>query len=241
MKALDVSRNVSLRYLYCYYNFIASLDLSNNSELESVYCYYNALTKLDVTRNAKLRYLSCYNNAISALDVSNCPLLENLSCSNNQIASLKLSNCKALTSLSCSYNQLTELDLSHNTKLDYLSAQGNYNTLKSIILPETLKTISGWSLDYNYALTDIDIPASVTSIGSGAFYRCTALRTVTLHSVTPPAGGADMFRYTHSELIIVVPKEAVAAYKAAEYWKEYADRITFTGSGDNEDIGYIYW
>ena len=90
-------------------------------------------------------------------------------------------------------------------------------------------------------MIDVTFSANLTSIGNNAFYRCTSLRAVTLHSVTPPAGASNMFTDTHEELIIIVPKEAVATYKAAEYWRDYADRITFSGSGDNEGIGYIYW
>ena len=241
LASLDISGNPKLVTLYCYYNQLTALDLSNNPELDYVSCYYNQLTELKVSKNAKLRSLYCYNNALAALDLSGCPLLEILSCSNNQMVSLNLSGCTSLNSLSCGSNQLTELDLSGNTKLTYVYAPYNYNTLKSVTLPESLTSLPSYAFANNYALTDMDIPASVTSIGNNAFYYCTSMRAITLHSVTPPAGSSNMFTRTHDELIIIVPKSAVATYKAAEYWKDYADRITYAGSGDNEDIGYIYW
>lgn len=241
LASLDISGNPKLESLYCYYNKIKALDLSKNPELVYLSCYYNELTELNVSKNAKLRELNCHDNSIAALDLSNNPLLETLYCAYNQIVSINVSNCPALTSLSCSSNQLTELDLSGNTKLTYVYAPYNYNTLKSVTLPESLTSLPSYAFANNYALTDMDIPASVTSIGNNAFYYCTSMRAITLHSVTPPAGSSNMFTRTHDELIIIVPKSAVATYKAAEYWKDYADRITYAASGDNEDIGYIYW
>lgn len=51
------------------------------------------------------------------------------------------------------------------------------------------------------------------------------MKEVYCKSTTPPAGGYEMFYDNPWERKIYVPTESVEAYKAAEYWKNYADYI----------------
>lgn len=71
----------------------------------------------------------------------------------------------------------------------------------------------------------MDIPPSVITIGDKAFEWCSRLRTVKVEAETPPAlGGSSVFP-TDSLTKIQVPSGSVAAYKAAEGWKNYAEKI----------------
>ena len=57
--------------------------------------------------------------------------------------------------------------------------------LKSIAIPEGVKSIGNWAFAYCSALESIVIPASVTSIGARAFAYCSALERIELpESVT---------------------------------------------------------
>jgi len=86
-------------------------------------------------------------------------------------------------------------------------------------------------------LQSVVIPASVVSIGKGAFAVCSALATVTVEAETPPAlditteedGTVSGLPFSESEdnafAAIYVPKGCGDTYKAAAGWCEYADKI----------------
>lgn len=73
-------------------------------------------------------------------------------------------------------------------------------------------------------LTNLTIPASVTDIGYGAFCECTGLTNITVLATTPPVLSGTMV-FDSTTCTITVPAGCGAAYKAAENWSEYADRI----------------
>lgn len=69
----------------------------------------------------------------------------------------------------------------------------------------------------------LTIPENVKTIGAQAFAGNAALATVEARGAEPAALGANAFQGTASGLAILVPGEAVDAYKAA--WSAYADKI----------------
>ena len=75
------------------------------------------------------------------------------------------------------------------------------------------------------SLTTITIPDSVTSIGYAAVASCTSLKEVYCKATTPPTGETSMFSNNASGRKIYVPRNSVSAYKAAQYWSDYADYI----------------
>jgi hypothetical protein len=74
-------------------------------------------------------------------------------------------------------------------------------------------------------LAQISLPAGLTSIGDTAFDNCTNLTLVTCLAETPPGMGRTVFNVTHSTMQIKVPAGSVDAYKAADGWSTYADKI----------------
>ena len=97
--------------------------------------------------------------------------------------------------------------------------------LTEYTIPDGVTSIGGYAFYYCSSLTSITIPDGVTSIGDYAFYYCSSMKEVYCKSTTPPAGGSWMFGSISSECKIYVPTESLEAYKAAEYWKNYADDI----------------
>lgn len=76
------------------------------------------------------------------------------------------------------------------------------------------------------SLTSVTIGDSVTTIGHCAFYECDSLTSVYCKATTPPAlYGDPVFDYNGSGRKIYVPRKSVKAYKKADGWKEYADKI----------------
>ena len=92
LSSLDISKNVALRELYCYYNELTSLDVSRNTSLQTLYCYSNQLTALDVTKNTMLTRLECGSNKLTSLDVSKNRLLETLYCQMSSLTDLYLAS-----------------------------------------------------------------------------------------------------------------------------------------------------
>ena len=95
-------------------------------------------------------------------------------------------------------------------------------SLKSIVLPNNLTKIGNNAFSSN-KLTSVTIPNSVTSIGEYAFAN-NNLTSVTIHAVNPPAAGIYIFG-NESFLKIYVPAQSVKAYRRAEGWGYYADKI----------------
>lgn len=239
LSSLNLSENIFLSRLGCSYNLLTSLDLSQNVNLQQIDCSYNYLTALVLPDTDQLRYLYCSDNQLVSLDITKSTALQSFYCGNNLLGSLDLSKCTLLESFECYNNQqLKSLDLSSNNLLTYIYAS-SCSSLQTLLLPETLSSIRDHAFYYCSSLTSITIPASVTSIESNAFRGCTSLESVTLRPTTPPTGGYRMFYNTNCS--IYVPAISVDAYKSAEYWSDYYDRIKAVGDGDNEDIGYDEW
>ena len=107
--------------------------------------------------------------------------------------------------------------------------------LTNVDVAYSVKSIGGWAFEGCCLLTTITIPESVTSIGEAAFCDCTSLRSVYCKAVIPPIGDTRMFSYyehTSNEYgykpigcTIYVPRNSVGAYKAKEYWNDYASYI----------------
>jgi hypothetical protein len=76
----------------------------------------------------------------------------------------------------------------------------------------------------------VTIGTGLTTLEDNAFLGCSNLQSVYIKAVNPPAikldpwGTWDAF-YGCTQLTIYVPEGSVDAYKAAEGWCDYQDRI----------------
>ena len=102
-----------------------------------------------------------------------------------------------------------------------------------ITFDDELTTIGDYAFRDCDSLTSVTIGDSVTTIGGYAFYNCSSLTSVYCKATTPPSLGDDAFKYWDEDAqedvnigcAIYLPAESVEAYKAAEYWSEYAVNI----------------
>jgi hypothetical protein len=98
--------------------------------------------------------------------------------------------------------------------------------IKSIQLGESVEYIGDQAFN-GFGVINLVLPASLKAIGSGALANW--FQSVTLSAKTPPvAADAHIFETeynTYDEFPVYVPAESVEAYKTAEYWSAYADRI----------------
>lgn len=95
------------------------------------------------------------------------------------------------------------------------------SSLTSITIPDGVTTIRKHAFWFCSSLTSITIPDRVTTIGEEAFDSCSNLTKIYCKATTPPTLGSNAFDYT----IIYVPQASVEAYKSADGWSEYANRI----------------
>ena len=107
------------------------------------------------------------------------------------------------------------------------SAFENCAYLASVTIGNSVTTIGLDAFSNCDSLTSVTIPASVTSIGNQVFYLCSNLTSITCEATTPPTfvKGANAWRPFGGSVTIYVPAASVDAYKAAEIWSNYADRI----------------
>ena len=108
------------------------------------------------------------------------------------------------------------------------------SSLTSVTIGDSVTTIGSSAFSDCESLTSVTIPDSVTAIGSMAFDDCESLTSVYCKATTPPAGGASMvFLAT-----IYIPEGSLRAYKMAEYWSDYADRIVEYDFNSTMTISY---
>ena len=96
-------------------------------------------------------------------------------------------------------------------------------SLCEITLPPNLTEIQGNSLRGVENITEITIPAKVMRfLGGYEIAGCPKLNKVTMLPVTPPSISSTSGFYGKD---IYVPAESLEAYKTANVWSAYADRI----------------
>lgn len=101
---------------------------------------------------------------------------------------------------------------------------------ESTVIPESITSIGRSAFMY-CSFSTIDIPQSVNSIGEFAFTGCSNLTSIICRAINPPSlprqysSWGDAFYSTPDGCLIYVPVGSVNAYKTAEVWSEYADRI----------------
>jgi len=97
-------------------------------------------------------------------------------------------------------------------------------SLTSVNILDSVTSIKHYAFNGCSSLTSIVIPNSVTSIGAAAFNDCSSLTSITVEATTPPTLDYSVFDNTNN-CPIYVPAESVGAYKGAQYWDNYRNRI----------------
>ncbi|MBR7182373.1 MAG: leucine-rich repeat domain-containing protein, partial [Alistipes sp.] len=103
--------------------------------------------------------------------------------------------------------------------------------ITNINIPDSVTSIEYYAFFNCQNLTSITIPVNVSLIEQYSFAKCENLSHVYCEPNTPPIIEENVFTfftngvYEKLNCKIYVPRASVAAYKAAEGWKEYADAI----------------
>lgn len=85
-----------------------------------------------------------------------------------------------------------------------------------------LTTIEEYAFSSCHKITEMTLPETIKEIGNSAFGDLT---TLTVLAKEPPVFGGGGYYFNRSIQEIRVPRDSVEAYKTAEEWDEYADKI----------------
>ena len=95
--------------------------------------------------------------------------------------------------------------------------------ITEVTIPDSVQTIGSGSFKGCSNLTTLNIGSGITSIGYESFNGCGKLRTITITATTPPALGQYTFdgRY----ITVYVPDESVELYKTSGRWANFSSKI----------------
>lgn len=100
------------------------------------------------------------------------------------------------------------------------------SALKEADLSKTrITTLESSTFSNCASLTSVQLPSTLTFIEGSAFYNCTSLTEITLNATTPPTFDSWSLSTCSSLKVIYVPTGSVQAYRTAEGWKNYAEKI----------------
>ena len=102
------------------------------------------------------------------------------------------------------------------------------SSLENVVIPDSVASIGVSAFRDCSSIESVTIPTGVTSIGGYAFDGCSSLQFLTVDATTPPSLGDSAIPTTIST--IYAPASSVVAYKAANKWKDYADKIQAIGT-----------
>lgn len=102
-------------------------------------------------------------------------------------------------------------------------AFSNCSRLRGVTIGNSVASIGNYAFSGCIELTSVTIPDSVISIGINAFFGCHELTSIIVLNTTPPQLGSNVF--PSNVTTITVPVGCGEAYKTAEGWSAYADKI----------------
>ena len=115
--------------------------------------------------------------------------------------------------------------------------------LASVVIGDAVETIGENAFQGCTGLTSVTIGSGVASIGAKAFNYCNALTTVTCRGTVPPVmANTNCFsNAAYSRATLVVPRQQLEAYQAADYWYRFSniDGWGSAGMGDVNADGII--
>ena len=150
-------------------------------------------------------------------------------CNNLTVITIPDSVTSITSSIFSGCNSLKNIKISNSVTSIGDAAFSRCSKLTDIIIPDSVTSIGDYAFSNCINLKSITLPENLTILGASVFYGCISLKTVYIKKSSIASlieGNYSMFENCSDELKICVPdEESVIAYKQAEYWSDYADKI----------------
>ena len=147
-----------------------------------------------------------------------CYALQSVTIPNNMtsIGSMTFSDCHALQNITIP-NSVTSIGS---------SAFNACYALQSVTIPNNMTSIGSMTFSGCRSLQSVTIPNSVTSIETAAFNNCYAISKYHIMAPIPPTlSSPNAFNGISTDTVFYVPASSLEAYKTANNWSTYADRM----------------
>lgn len=163
-----------------------------------------------------------YNAAVASVNTARTPNVTVNPTPYTLPYTLELNPDGTLTILGCTNQNITEVVIPNNingklvTAIGY-QAFGDFYSLTSVTLPNTLQTIDNYAFGWCPLLDNIVIPEGVTIIGQSAFSDCSSLKSITLPSTLEILGQSAFSWCTMLENVVIPKGITTIPYSAFEY------------------------
>lgn len=133
-------------------------------------------------------------------------------------------NCKDMTSFSFQNNQTSA------TKIPRLLLAQTNSLVQDIIIPEGIIEVDLQAFAESQGITGVDLPSTITTLGTELFVRQTATKTLIIRASTPPTTSTSTlngsaFKSKSHQTTIYVPysqdHSILNAYKNHSYWGQF--------------------
>lgn len=190
--------------------------------------------------------------SLSSIDLSNCSSWPYASifgnCKNLKEIKLPSTLTEIPNYLFCGCTGLTSFDFTNITKIGSSAFEGT--GLTSVVIPASVKDIAdntfkncnnlksvdlgninsiGSSAFEGSNIDSLTIPATISSIGYNAFPE---INYITINATKVPSLGSSFGQ----NVVVLVPEEALNAYKTADVWKDFAGQIIAIGAKLDYDV-----
>lgn len=190
--------------------------------------------------------------SLSSIDLSNCSSWPYASifgnCKNLKEIKLPSTLTEIPNYLFCGCTGLTSFDFTNITKIGSSAFEGT--GLTSVVIPASVKDIAdntfkncnnlksvdlgninsiGSSAFEGSNIDSLTIPATISSIGYNAFPE---INYITINATKVPSLGSSFGQ----NVVVLVPEEALNAYKTADVWKDFAGQIFAIGAKLDYDV-----
>lgn len=100
------------------------------------------------------------------------------------------------------------------------------------VVSNGISVIAGYAFKDRANLTSVILPASIDSIGTGAFAGVSSFKYLTLLTPTPPKHDYVVFSSTYMPKMVFVPSaEAYTAYTGDSFWNSASYRVGYNSNG----------
>jgi len=107
----------------------------------------------------------------------------------------------------------------------------NCSSLTSLTIPNSVTSIDDYAFSNCGSLISVTIPNSVTRIGYSVFARCSSLTSIYNYAITPQTMNSTIFSNVNlSSCTLHVPCGSLAAYQAANVWKDFTNIQAIPGT-----------